>query len=122
MRVRVDKQFVPPAEVMRRLGVDSRGKVQVYATERILAHMRKFMPWLTGTTATSLTQVTSPTTITVNAPYAQRLYNGVSASGKPLNYTKTTNPLAGPRWDRTMMQHEGAQIAEEIEVYARSLA
>ena len=120
MRIVVDKRFKPPAEVMRELGVDARGKVQQFATDRILFRMRRYMPWLTGLTATSLTQATSPTTITVNAPYAQRLYSGVSASGRPLNYTKATNPMAGPHWDRTLMQFEGDAIAKEVEMYARS--
>lgn len=120
MLVRVSKRFAPPEQVMARLGVDARGRVQQFATDRILFRMRRYMPWLTGLTATSLTQATSPTTITVSAPYAQRLYNGVSASGAPLNYTKATNPMAGPHWDRTLMQYEGAAIAEEVEMYARS--
>lgn len=120
MHVKVDKRFNPPAQVMRDLGVDEAGRVQQFATDRILFRMRHYMPWLTGLTATSLTQATSPTTITVSAPYARKLYDGVSASGAPLNYTKATNPLAGPHWDRTLMQREGAQIAQEIEGYARS--
>lgn len=120
MQVKVGKKLSPPKSVMRQLGVDDQGAVQQFATDRILFHMRPFMPWLTGLTATSLTQASSPTSITVNAPYALRLYCGVSASGTPLNYTKTVNPLAGPYWDRTMMQHRGKQIAEEIASYARS--
>ena len=121
MRIAVDSRFKPPAQVMRGLGVDKAGKVQVFATERVILRMRRYMPWLTGLTATSLTQVTSPTEIIVIAPYAQYLYNGVSRYGNPLSYTHTTNPLAGPRWDRTLMQHEGAAIAQDIESYARSV-
>ncbi len=146
MLVRVSKRFKPPEQVMRDLGVDERGRVQQFATDRILFHMRKFMPWREGKLAPSLTQATSPTTITVNAPYARYLYEGQAMrapgnqgpfpvgngefryrkgahpvpTGKPLNYTKTTNPLAGPHWDRTLMQYEGAAIAEEVEMYARS--
>lgn len=119
MRVTVDKRFNPPSEIMRGLGVDRRGRVQQFATDRVCFRMRRYMPWLTGLTATSLTQVTSPTAITVNAPYARRLYEGVAPSGAPLNYTRATNPMAGPHWDRTLMQFEGAAIAGEIEAYAR---
>ena len=116
MRIKVDKRFNPPAKVMRSLGVDKAGKVQAFTTDRIIFRMRRYMPWLTGLTATSLTMVTSPTEITVNAPYAQKLYYG-----DHLNFTKTTNPLAGAHWDRTLMQYEGKVIAQEIEDYARSL-
>ena len=121
MIVRVNRKMMPADAVMRRLGVDERGRVQQFATDRILFRMRRYMPWLTGLTATSLTQAASPTTIVVNAPYARRLYEGVSPSGAPLNYTKTTNPLAGPHWDRTLAQREGAAIAREVEDYARSV-
>lgn len=122
MRVSVNtSKLVPPDKVMRELGVDERGRVQKYLTDRVLFRMRRYMPWLTGLTATSLTMVTSPATITVNAPYAQYLYNGVSPSGAPLSYTTDTNPLAGPRWDQKMLQMEGEVIAEEIAAYARSI-
>lgn len=121
MIVKVDSRLMPAPEIIERLGLDEKGKVQQFATERILFRMRRYMPWLTGMTASQLTQTTSPTTITVNAPYAKRLYDGVSESGNPLNYTKVTNPLAGPHWDRTLAQNEGAAIAQEVEDYARSL-
>lgn len=115
MRVKVDSRFKPPAQVLRGLGVDKAGKVQRFATDRIIFRMRRYMPWLTGLTATSLTMVTGPAEITVNAPYARRLYEG-----DHLNFTKTTNPLAGAHWDRTLMQYEGKAIAQEVEMYARS--
>lgn len=122
MRVRVDtSKLKPPAKIMQELGVTKQGKVQMFATERVLFRMRRYMPWLTGFTATSLTMVTSPTTITVNAPYASYLYNGVSPSGAPIRYTEATNQFAGPRWDQTMMQYEGEILAREIADYARSL-
>lgn len=120
MRVKVDANLMPAPKIIERLGVGAKGRVQRYATERILFRMRRYMPWLTGETASQLTMVTSPTAITVNAPYAQYLYNGVSKSGNPLNYTDTTNQLAGPHWDRTLAQFEGAAIAQDIENYART--
>lgn len=122
MHVKVDtSKLKPPSQIMQDLCVTKQGKVQMFATERVLYRMRRYIPWLTGLTATSLTMVTSPTTITVNAPYASYLYNGVSPSGAPLEYTKTTNQFAGPRWDQTMMQYEGEILASEIAGYARSL-
>ncbi|MCI8469360.1 MAG: hypothetical protein HFJ75_07760 [Eggerthellaceae bacterium] len=111
----------PVYKVMEDLGVTEHGKVQQYLTERVLFRMRRYMPWLTGLTASSLTSATSPTTIEVNAPYARYLYNGKAPSGRDLNYTKTPNALAGPHWDRTLAQNEGAAIAREVEEYARSL-
>lgn len=121
MIVRTDTRLVPPARVIEDLGVDGQGAVQRFLTDRVLFRMRRYMPWLTGFTATSLTQATGAATITVSAPYARYLYFGVSASGNPLDYTRTENPLAGPYWDRTLAQNEGAAIAEEATDYARSL-
>ena len=76
MIVRLDARLKPPAEVIRSLGVDKGGEVQAFFTGRVLFHMRQFMPWLTGQTATGLTQAASATQIVVNAPYARYLYMG----------------------------------------------
>lgn len=43
------------------------------------------------------------------------------ATGVPLQYTHTTNPYAGPYWDRTLVQREGAQISQEVAEYIRRL-
>lgn len=122
MRIRVDTSGMKDARrIMQDLGVDRQGHVQQFLTERVKFRMGPYMPWDTGFTAKSLTQVTSPTSITVSAPYAQYLYNGVSKSGNALEYTKTNNPQAGPFWDQTLMQNEGDAIAEEVAAYARSI-
>ena len=42
-------------------------------------------------------------------------------TGIPLQFTHTTNPLAGPYWDRTLVQNEGAQISQEVAEYVRRL-
>lgn len=121
MRVRVDVSMLPARQIMEGLGVTERGRVQQFLTDRVLHHMRPYMPCDTGAMADLQTMVTSPTTIFVAAPYAGYVYEGVSRSGKPLNYTQITHPKAGPHWDRTMMQEEGAQIAEEVQAYVRSM-
>ena len=122
MLITIEKRIMPASAVIKKLGVDERGKVQRFATEQIRVRMKPYMPWRTGFTATDLTYSDGPSTILVAAPYARYLYNGVSPSGKPLNYTRTVNPMAGPRWDRTMAQREGAAIAKAIESYARSVS
>lgn len=121
MRVRVDVSMLPARQIMEGLGVTERGRVQQFLTDRVLHHMRPYMPYDTGAMADLQTMVTSPTTIFVAAPYAGYVYEGVSRSGRPLNYTKIEHPKAGPHWDRTMMQEEGARIAEEVQDYARSM-
>lgn len=121
MRVKVDASILPSEQVMEGLGVAERGRVQQFLTDRIKFHMLPYMPYLEGHMVNEQTHVTSPTTIHVGAPYARYVYNGVSASGKPLEYTDTFHPLAGPHWDDAMVQNEGAQIAEEVQAYVRSM-
>lgn len=122
MRIKVSANILPDREIIDHLGLGQKGNVQQFLTDRVLFRMRRYMPWRTGHTAQSLTVASSPTSITVNAPYAQYLYNGVSKTGNPLNYTKTENPLAGPFWDRTLVQNEGAAIAQEVTDYVRSVS
>lgn len=103
--------------IIERLGVGQRGRVQLYLTHEVRRRMTQYMPYRTGTLASKLTYVSSPTAIVVNAPYARYLYYGVSQSGKPLNYTKTHNPKAGPYWDRTLIADEGKAIAHAVQNY-----
>lgn len=153
MLIKVDARIQPPERLMRGLGVDTTGRVQSFLTSRVLLRMRRYMPWRSGETASSLTMQQGPSLIVVNAPYARYLYMGSKmrdpngggpfkvydangewqgewryrkgahpvATGVPLDYTHTTNPLAGPFWDRTLVQREGAQIAQEVAEYVRGL-
>lgn len=75
--VKVDVKMPTVAQAMRSLGVDERGRVQSFTTQRILLRMRRYMPWLSGTTATALTTQDGPASIVVDAPYARYLYVGV---------------------------------------------
>lgn len=110
MTVTIDYKSIN--DLLRDLGVDMYGELQDEITKQILRSMQQYMPWKTGRTARVLTTKTSPTEITVDAVYARYLYYGVAKSGKPLNYTKTHNPMAGPYWDRTMMQYEMENIVK----------
>lgn len=153
IKIRVDTSGIKPKAIMKRLGVDATGKVQDFTTQRILAHMRKFMPYREGVMAPSQTTQLTPTKIVVNAPQARYLYHGVKMkdpngggpfpisdengeqqggfryrrgahpipTGEPLQYSHHENEHAGPYWDRTMMQYDGAQIAKEVEEYAKKL-
>jgi len=104
---------------IKSLGVDKTGDVQAYLTSEIRRRMMRYMPYRTGTLAGKLTFVSSPTSITVNAPYARYLYYGKSASGNDLHYTTDFNPLAGPFWDETMMEHESDAIRQNVQEYIK---
>lgn len=115
--MRISVKVNPITDAVTALGLKPNGRTQLYATHEIRRRMTRYMPYRTGTLATKLTAVTSSTTITVNAIYAEWLYNGIS-SGGPITYTRTHNPLAGPRWDETMMRHEKEALAAAIKNYA----
>ena len=74
--VRMSAKMPGVRQAMEELGVTERGDVQSFATQRILLHMRRYMPWLSGEMATGHTQQTAPAEITVQAPQARYLYMG----------------------------------------------
>ena len=59
--------------------------------------------------------------VTVKGPQMQYLYYGKVMAGKPkkaiqkdLNYITTINRLAGPFWDRRLLQNEREQMEKEL--------
>ena len=97
-----------PKAVAALLDLDAGGDVQRFHTANVLRRIVKYMPYRTGATI-RLTQAQSPVGrpyIVTDAPYARYLYYGKAMDGKAprtvtdrdLVYTKTRNPLAGPKW------------------------
>lgn len=105
-RIAVDMK--PVRAILRAKGLDTGGDVQRFHTANVLRRIVKYMPYRTGATI-KLTQAQSPVGrpyIVTDAPYARYLYYGKAMEGKAprtvtdrdLVYTKTRNPLAGPKW------------------------
>ena len=144
MKMRVEMK--PIATILVRLGVDKNGDVQLYLTTVIKNRMIRHMPFSSGTMATKLTFVKSPTEIEVSGPYAMYQYYGkvmvnaetgrgpalipgvgyryrrgasLKVTNLDLQYDKTKNPRAGPFWDRALMANEGKAIAADVSKYAR---
>ena len=76
MIVRVKANMPSVARAMQGLGVTERGRVQSFLTQRVLLHMRPYMPWLSGGMATTQTRQSGPAEIVVDAPQARYLYMG----------------------------------------------
>lgn len=125
MGTTVKVEMRPVNVILNRIGVGADGDVQMQVTRIINQRITRYMPYRTGVLATKLKHIKSPTEIEVLGPYARYQYFGKVMVGPPpkvvtnrdLVYTKTKNPLAGPFWDRRMMQAEGKQIANEIQRY-----
>ncbi len=127
MKVKVEMR--PVEQIIEAHGVGKNGKVQLFLTNTINRRITRYMPFLSGVLATKLKHVKSPTKIEVLGPYAKYTYYGKAMEGlppkrvtdQPLNYTKTKHPLAGPYWDRRLMQAEGRVIAREVNAYIRRM-
>lgn len=107
----------PPSVIMKRHGLDASGKVQMFHTQNVLRRIQKYMPYRTGATiklTIAQTDIKKPEIVT-DTPYARMLFYGVSTSGKPLNYTRTKNPLAGARWDKALVAAEMPVLTSELQ-------
>ena len=144
MSTRVNVEIQPIQQILKNHGLYSNGRVQLYVTNMISRRMTRYMPFQSGTLATKLKFVKSPTEIEVNAPYARYQYygkvmvNSVTGKGpayipnvgyrykkgtvlrvtdRDLEYDKTKNPDAGPFWDRALLAKEKSQMIQEVQNY-----
>lgn len=109
----------PASRIVQDHGLDSRGDVQRFHTQNVLRRIQKYMPYRTGATiklTIAQTDISKPEIVT-DTPYARLLFYGVSRGGRPLAYTKTKNPQAGPRWDNALSAAEGAALAADLQRY-----
>lgn len=138
----------PVAEIMRRKGLDQSGDVQQFHTANVLRRITKYMPYRTGATI-KLTVAQSPVRrpeINTFTRYARYLHEGkvmvnaatgkdpavipgvgprwprgaqLKATDRPLTYTTSKNPEAGPFWGRRLMAKEGRAMLEDLKRYIR---
>ena len=138
----------PVAAIMKSHGLDAGGSVQRFHTLNVKRRIVKFMPYRTGATI-KLTQAQSPISgdaINTFVPYARYLHEGkvmvnaktgkgpgyipdvgyryrkgtkLRATDRPLSYTLTKNPNAGPFWGRRLMAEEGDAMLQDLKRYVR---
>jgi len=134
----------PAAQIMQKLGVLRGGEVQKFHTRNVLRRIQKYMPYRTGLTI-KLMVAQSPVEepfVVIDAPYARYLYYGkamvnaktgkgpayipnvgyryrrgtvLKATDRPLRYTTTKNPQAGPLWDKRLIAAEGETMRQELQ-------
>lgn len=125
MKTTVKVNMKPVNTILARLGVNKTGDVQMFVTNTVNRRITRYMPYRSSALSTKLKFIKSPTEIEVLGPYARYQYYGKVMVGsapkavtdQDLWYDKTKNPLAGPFWDRRMMEAEGKQISAEIQRY-----
>lgn len=117
----------PTKRIIRDKGLSESGEVQRFHTQNVLRRIQKYMPYRTGATiklTISQTDISKPEIIT-DTPYAKYLFYGYAMAGrapkhktdKPISYTKTKNPKAGPHWDRALSAAEGTAMAADLQRY-----
>ena len=132
-------------QIIKAKGMDKGGDVQQFHTANVLRRIKRYMPFLTGATykITQIQTVISRPEIVTDTPYAKYLFYGkvmidpkINAAGfmtpegwrsrngsvkvltdRDLEFTKTKNPAAGPRWDRALSAAEGMAMAADLQRY-----
>lgn len=138
----------PVEEILRRKGLDVDGDVQQFHTANVLRRIVRYMPYRTGATI-KLTQAQSPVSqpeINTFVPYARYLHEGkvmvnaatgkgpgvipgvgprwrrgtqLKATDRPLKYTTTKNPEAGPRWGERLKAAEHDAMLNDLKDYVK---
>lgn len=117
----------PMSKILRDKGLSPTGDAQKFHTQNVMRRIIKYMPYRTGATikiTVAQTNINKPEIVT-DVPYGKYLFYGKVMTGKApkkvtnrdLRYTKTKNPQAGPRWDRTVSTAEGAAMAADLQRY-----
>lgn len=126
-------------QILKDKGLDSEGDVQMYHTNNVLNRITKYLPYRSGELikgTESSTNIRKPLIVTPG-PSARFLFHGklmvsdVTGSAwarkgetkhvvnRPLDYTKTQNPKAGPYWDRALSAAEGPAMAADLQRYIK---
>ena len=104
----------PTSEIKARLGLEPNGKVQKFFTSTCAKHMDKYVPMRDGNLADYHLENDA---VVYEQLYAKYQYNGISKSGKPLNYSKDKHPLATHHWDKKMVSAEMQDVIKEVQDY-----
>lgn len=93
-------------EIITHFGLDIGGRTQKVIDSAFMSYLEPYMPKDTGTMIDLMFAQNQPGKgeININVPYAQYVYDGVSVSGKPLNYQGA--PMRGANYvDRMLADH-----------------
>ena len=133
-------------QLVKDKGLDKAGDVQAFHTQNVLRRIKKYMPFVSGATyklTVIQTDIHKPEIVT-DVPYGKYLFYGkvmvnamtgkgpanipgvgprykkgtiLKVTERPLEYSKTKNPQAGPRWDKALSAAEGKAMAEDLQRY-----
>lgn len=132
-------------QLIKAKGLDRSGDVQQFHTANVLRRIKKYMPFLSGAMykITQLQTVISKPEIVTDVPQGKYQFYGkvmidpkINAAGfmtpegwrsrknsikvitdRNLEFTKTKNPEAGPRWDKALSAAEGKAMVADLQRY-----
>lgn len=138
----------PVEAILAKKGLNITGDVQRFHTANVLRRIVKYMPYRTGATI-KIMEAQSPVSrpyINLATPYARYIHEGkvmvnaetgsgppvipnvgprwrrgtkLRATERPLTYTKTKNPEAGPHWGERLMAAESDAMLDDLKKYVQ---
>lgn len=104
----------PTSVIKAHLGIEPNGRVQKFFTQTVAKKMDKYVPMDEGHLRQYKIQ---GNLIIYDQPYANYQYEGISKSGKKLNYSTDKHPLATAHWDKVMWTAEGQDVVRQVQNY-----
>lgn len=143
--MKVKLQLPSAEQLIREKGLSRDGDVQKFHTKNVMQRIKRYMPYVSGATykiTVAQTDISKPEIVT-DTPYARYIFMGkkmidpqINASGfltpegwrsrrgsvkvltsENLNYNRTKNPAAGPRWDKAVVAAEGDAMVADLQRY-----
>ena len=143
--MKVKLQLPSANQLIKSKGLAPDGDVQMFHTKNVLKRIKRYMPYVSGATykiTVAQTDISKPEIVT-DTPYARYIFMGkkmidpqINASGfltpegwrsrrgsvkvltsENLNYNRTKNPAAGPRWDKAVVAAEGDAMVADLQRY-----
>lgn len=104
MAMKIKVELKPIQSIFGRLGIQDRGKAQLFLMNDAYRRMSKYVPFRTGTLRDTVDL--QPESITYLVPYARKQY-----------YTNKGKGITGRWWRKRMMTAEGDQLIESVQKY-----
>ena len=114
MGVKIDVKMKPTDKILGRIFDDSAGRFLAETWAKIF---EKYTPRHSGTLGQYYT--TEPWKITYDQKYAHYQWQGVSKSGRPLNYSKEKNYLAQSHWEEAAERDKSREVANALTAYIK---
>lgn len=122
----------PKSEILKRLNLEEKGKIQKFFTETCAREMDPYVPFDEGALAGSvidngvLTSNVKIDTITYEQKYAKYQYKGVREDGthkiNEANRNRSKHPRATSYWDKVMWSNKKYKIQKDVEREIERLA